>query len=201
MTFIGVPEDHRDLHCVDFDFEQAGELLVDELVGLGNNHVHVLGWSYEIVKHDVNYIRRFSRGVRRAASNNGVSVEWSPAPADGAFAQVLDAGLDYDGRRTGILMTGAIAEGMGALMARGYQPGGNVDVVALGTNAETLDQAVPLTAVSLQPRDVSRRAARQVFGMIGNGPLETESLALVPADLTRRQSTRQAPPPQLGKTL
>ncbi|GAA1177491.1 LacI family DNA-binding transcriptional regulator [Nesterenkonia xinjiangensis] len=190
VMFIGVPEDPSGLACADFDFESAGSLLVEELAGLGSARVSVLGWSAESVARDYNYIVRFSRGVRNAAQARGLPVEWHPTPAEGSFASSIDAGLHADGGRTGVIMTSGLPAGMRALAARGLVPGRDVDVVALCTEAEAEEQSVPLTAVSTQPRDVSRRVAGRLFSLIEQGRRAEEGVDVVPAELVRRASTR-----------
>lgn len=192
VMFIGVPEDSSGLACTDFDFESAGSLLVEELADLGSSRISVLGWSADSVARDYNYIGRFSRGVENAAQAHDLPVDWHPAPAAGSFTAALDAGLHVAGGRTGVIMSSGLPAGMRALAAHGLTPGVDVDVVALCTEAEAEEQTVPLTAVSTQPRDVSRRVAERLFALIEQGRPAEEGVDIVPAELMRRASTRSA---------
>lgn len=191
VIFIGVPEDTAGLACVDFDFEAAGRLLVGELTALGNTRISVLGWGADAVDRDYNYIGRFARGVRGAAQAHGIPLDWHLAPADGGFAAALDAGVHPDGGRTGVIMASGLSGGMRALAVRGVVPGRDIDVVALCTEAEAEEQVVPLTAVSTQPRDVSRQVADRLFALIDEGRPAQEGVDIVPAELIRRASTRR----------
>lgn len=191
VMFIGVPEDPAGLDCIDFDFAAGGRLLVDELVALGNRRISVLGWSAELVAQGYNYIDRFSRGVHEAAAAHRVPVDWHRAPVEGGFLETLEQGLHRDGERTGVVLTSAVPAAMRALAAQGLHPGGDVDVVALCTEAEAEEQAVPLTAVSTQPRDVSRRATERIFALLDGSATPGERLELVDAGLVRRRSTRR----------
>lgn len=191
IMFIGVPDDPRGLACVDFDFEEAGRLLVRELVALGNTHVSVLGWNADSVARNYNYIHRFSQAVHSAAEQSGVGVSWHMAPAEMSFSEQVDEqkGSAADAR-TGFILASGLPGGMRALIGADLLPGKDVDVVGLCTESEAEDQAVPLTAVSTQPRDVSRRVAAQLFGLIEQGVSAEAGVDLVPARLTRRASTR-----------
>lgn len=189
VMFIGVPEDTRGLACVDFDFESAGTLLVDELAELGNTRISVLGWNRESLERNYNYISRFSGSVHAAAEAHGMAVEWHLAPAAQSFAERLENCLHPSDGRTGVLMASGLAGGMRVLASRGLRPGEDVDVVGLCTEAEAEEQAVPLTAVSTQPRDVSRKVADRLFALIEQGRPAEEGVDLVAAELTRRAST------------
>lgn len=191
IMFIGVPDDPHGLACVDFDFEEAGRLLVGELATLGNTHVSVLGWDADAVARNYNYIHRFSRAVHSAAEQAGVGVSWHVAPAEGSFSeQLAEQKGDEAHGRTGFILASGLPSGMRALIGADLLPGRDIDVVGLCTEAEAEDQAIPLTAVSTQPRDVSRRVAGQLFGLIEQGAPAEAGVDLVPARLTRRASTR-----------
>lgn len=192
VMFIGVPEDPRGLACVDFDFEAAGVLLVEELAALGSTRISVLGWSEGSVERDYNYIGRFSRTVHSSAEARGLVVDWHAAPAEGSFADALRDGLHPEGERTGVIMASGLPGGMRVLAAQGCIPGEDVDVVGLCTEVEAEEQAVPLTAVSTQPRDVSRKVADRLFALIEQGRRPEEGVDLIPAELTHRASTRSA---------
>ncbi|WP_432496831.1 LacI family DNA-binding transcriptional regulator [Kineococcus gypseus] len=192
--FIGFPGDAEGLHCIDFDFEGAARLLVAELAGVGHREVAVLGWEPDAQERGINYLSRFRGAAQEEADARGVRLRWCVVPAgqegvERALADVLD------GRRAGppglLAATGA-QEAVNALVRRGLVPGRDVDLVALSTDAEAEAQQVPLTAVSTQPRDVSRRAMEWLFSLIDD-PAQPGELRRVPAELTRRRSVRTGP--------
>lgn len=190
IMFIGVPENPSGLACVDFDFEGAGELLVNELAEAGNTQISVLGWDADSVGRDYNYIHRFSRAVEAAAQDRNMPVMWHLSPGSGTFADQVSAGLHPEGGRTGVILADGVAGGMRVLMSRQVIPGEDVDVVGLCAESEAEEQAVPLSAVSTQPRDVSRRVADQLFSLMEAGGRAEEGLDLVPAEIVRRSSVR-----------
>lgn len=197
VVFVGIPDDREGIHCLDFDFEAAGELLVTELADLGHPRIDVLGWGDDVVAQDFNYVPRFAAGARRAAAARGVELRWHQPDGERDREAVLDAVVGPDGGRDGdraalpgLVLATAIPETLRALSERGLRPGRDVDVVGLATEAE--GEAYALTAVSTEPRDVSRRVMERVFALVdGHGPGATGP-ELVPARVVRRGSTRPA---------
>ncbi|WP_432560727.1 LacI family DNA-binding transcriptional regulator [Kineococcus esterisolvens] len=190
--FIGVPDDAADLHCIDFDFETAARLLVAELAGAGAREVAVLGWSPEVEERGINYVPRFRAAAAAAAAEHGVALRWCAVPAGQEAAERCLADLlAGPGAPPGLLTTTGTQEVVNALVRRGLVPGRDVDLVALATDAEAEAQSVPLTAVSTQPRDVSRQAMEWLFALLED-PSAPGEVRRVPAQLTRRRSVRSA---------
>ncbi|WP_432574480.1 LacI family DNA-binding transcriptional regulator [Kineococcus sp. SYSU DK005] len=189
--FIGFPEDAEGLHCIDFDFESAARLLVAELAGAGDREVVVLGWGPDAEERGINYVPRFRAAAREEARARGVRLRWCAVPAgQEAVDRVLgDVLAGRRGAPPGLLATTGAHEVVNGLLRRGLVPGRDVDLVALSTDAEAQAQQVPLTAVSTQPRDVSRRAMEWLFALIDD-PAVPGELRRVPAELTRRRSVR-----------
>lgn len=191
VIFIGVPDDRDGLHCIDFDFETAAELLVDELADAGCQEISVLGWSAERVAERMNYVPRFRERAEARARSRGIAMRWISAPHTRAGVDDYLDGVLADGdRRPGLLTVHSPHEVGAALQQRGLVPGRDLDLVSLCTDAEAEVQPVPPTAVSTQPRDVSRLAMSWLFDLLdGDVPAE---LRLVEARLTRRGSVRHA---------
>ncbi|GAB7191012.1 LacI family DNA-binding transcriptional regulator [Kineococcus sp. NUM-3379] len=189
--FIGFPQDAEGLHCIDFDFETGARLLVAELAGAGNREVVVLGWGPDAEERDINYLPRFRGAAQEEAAARGVNLRWCAVPpGQEALDRCLDDVLaDHRGAPPGLLSTTNTPEAVSALLRRGLVPGRDVDLVALSTHAEAGTQPVPLTAVSTQPRDVSRQAMEWLFSLIDE-PTAPGELRRVPAELTRRRSVR-----------
>ena len=198
--FIGIPADTGGLHCVDFDFEGAAELFVDDLADAGHRRVAVLAWGHDVADRDINYVPRFRRGIDRAAARRGVRTSWHPAEpgregADRALDAALGAARDDAGELPALVLTSSVPDLANALARRGLTPGVDLDVMALATHEEAEAQPVPLSAISTQPRDVSRRALRTLFRLLGpdvadpdGGPVD--EVELVPPAVVHRSSTR-----------
>jgi len=193
--FIGFPEAADDLHCIDFDFEEGARLLVSELVGAGARHVLVGGWRPDLTVRDINYYPRFRDSAVRCAADLGVPLDWSSVSRGTAgveaFVDTVVAMSATDGRPPGIVVVDNVPEITNALARRGLLPGRDVDVVALVGHAEAESQHVPLTAVSTQPRDVSRRAMETLFDLLDSTDQPPGAKHLVAAELTRRDSARR----------
>ncbi|MEU2202258.1 LacI family DNA-binding transcriptional regulator [Isoptericola sp. NPDC019482] len=197
VVFVGIPDDREGIHCLDFDFDGAGELLVAELAGLGHDTVDVLGWGADVVAQDFNYVPRFAAGARRAAAAHGVELRWHQPDDERDRQAVLDRAVGGDvghggagAAAPGLVLTAAIPETLRALSERGLRPGRDVDVVALATDAE--GEAYGLTAVPTEPRDVSRRVMERVFALVDRHGPSADGPELVPARIVRRGSTRPA---------
>ena len=193
--FIGYPDEAllpgNSLRCIDFDFGAGAALLVDELVRAGVPEVVVLGWGPRVVARDLNYVPRFARAARDAAAAAGVPLRWVETSRDPApLAATLDEVLSGS-EPPGLVVAEGVPEVVGALLGRGLRPGHDVDLVGLCTDADAQAQAVPVTNVSPQPRDVSRRAVEWLFELLDD-PAAPGEVRLVPATLTRRQSVRSA---------
>ncbi|TDE94944.1 LacI family transcriptional regulator [Occultella glacieicola] len=192
VIFIGMPGDRAGLHCIDFDFETGAELLVDELADVGCPEIAVLGWSQDRVGLGINYVPRFRTHAQARAADRGIALRWIDAPHTRAGVEgFLDAVLGPDGGPHPGLLTVHSPHDLGAaLQQRGLVPGRDLDLVSLCTDVEAEGQPVPPTAVSPQPRDVSRLAMSWLFDLLeGDVPAE---LRLVDARLTRRGSVRRA---------
>lgn len=190
VILIGVPGDHAGLHCIDFDFETAAELLVDELVDAGCPEIAVLGWGGERVELGINYVPRFRARAEARAEARGVPMRWISADHNRAgVEEYLDAVLGPDGGpHPGLLAVQSPHDLAAALQQRGLVPGRDVDLVSLCTDVDAEMQPVPPTAVSPQPRDVSRQAMAWLVELL-DGDASPE-LRLVEARLTRRGSVR-----------
>jgi len=203
VILIGLPEDPAGLPCVDVDFELAGLMAVDDLAAGGHDRIVLIGHPPEMVARDLNYIRRFQRGAEAAAAAYGVPFEVIEPPGRGhtGVAEAVDralAGGRHSGSNTagsarlGIVVpnTEAVHSVLHALAERGVQPGRDLSVTGLVTDvlAETLHP--PVTNVSLEPRDVSRRAMQALFGLLDRDhPRAAPPVELVPPRLTRRTTT------------
>ncbi len=200
VILIGVPDEPGALHCIDVDFAAGAALAVDELVRSGCASVVLVGHSSVAVSRDLNYVRRFLDGARVRAQQVGVPLRVI-APVEAARESVdaaLDAALPTSAGADlpGLLVphSEAVPTVLRALRARGLEPGRDIAVVGVLTDAEAAACEPPVTNVSPEPRDVSRRAVEALFRMLdpepGDGPDEQGGVHLVVPRLTRRAAAQ-----------
>jgi DNA-binding LacI/PurR family transcriptional regulator len=199
VVLIGVPNDPAGLFCVDLDFEMAARMAVEELAATGHDRLAILGYPAEIVERDLNYARRFMHGFDAAAAEQGLPyetvepVESGRAAADAAVERVL-AGVGEG--RTGVVVPNwaVLQPFVHALGRRGVVPGRDLSVVALCADATAEETEPPVTNVSGEPGEVSRRAMRTLFWHLeptiaGPPPV----IDLVAPRLTRRATVMPVP--------
>jgi DNA-binding LacI/PurR family transcriptional regulator len=198
VILIGVPSDSAGLHCVDVDFAHAGGLAVDELAAVGHERVVLIGYAPEVVERDINFVRRFQGGTAAAATAHRLGydvvapVAAGRAGADDAVRRALEVG----GERPGLVVpdSQAVQPVMQALLDRDLVPGRDLSLVGLCTDAAAEASTPTVTNVSLEPRDVSRRAMQTLFRLLDRaGEPTSELVELVTPRLTRRETTLPAP--------
>jgi DNA-binding LacI/PurR family transcriptional regulator len=199
VILIGVPEDPHGLHCVDLDFGLAARLAVDELAATGHDRLVQIGHPAEIIERDLNYVRRFYDAARVAAERHGLPleviapVEWGRAAAHDA-AERLTA-LRADATRLGVIIpaSNTVQPVLHALNSRGVVPGRDLSVIGLLTDAAAAESEMPVTNVSLEPRDVSRRAMETLFRLLDHPIDAPPRIDLIAPRLTRRNTVMPAP--------
>ncbi|MFG1925573.1 LacI family DNA-binding transcriptional regulator [Cryptosporangium sp. NPDC048952] len=190
VILIGVPDDPHGLHCVDLDFAEAARLAVGELAATGHDRLALIGHPADIVERDLNYVRRFYDATRAAAASHGLPldviapVEWGREAASGAAAALAA----IEARKLGVVIpaSNTVQPVLHALNARGLVPGRDISVIGLLTDAAAAETEPPVTNVSLEPRDVSRRAMETLFRLL-EAP-EPPQVDLITPKLTRRQT-------------
>jgi DNA-binding LacI/PurR family transcriptional regulator len=201
VILIGVPEDPAGLHCVDLDFAMAARMAVDELAETGHDRLIFMGYPAETMDRDLNFVRRFLDSARETADRHGLPYELI-APVEpgrgGARAAVEHVLAGRGEGRLGLVLPNSptYQPVLSALSARGVVPGHDVSVIALCADAVAEELEPPVTNVSLEPRDVVRRAMRTLFWLleptIEGPPAATE---LVAPRLTRRETVMPTPVP------
>ncbi|MEJ3652300.1 LacI family DNA-binding transcriptional regulator [Actinomycetes bacterium KLBMP 9759] len=198
VILIGVPDDSAGLHCVDVDFDAAGRLAVEELVAAGHEKVVIIGYAPAVIERNVNYVKRFLGGTASAAVLRGIGHEVVAPDAtgpEGARAAVRRA-LEIAGDRPGLILPNSEAQThvLQALLDHGMVPGRDVSLVGLCTDAVAEASTPQVTNVSLEPRDVSRRAMSTLFRLLDRrDDPAAELVELVTPRLTRRQTTLAVP--------
>jgi DNA-binding LacI/PurR family transcriptional regulator len=200
VILIGVPDDPEGLYCVDLDYTLAGRMAVDELAASAHDRVVLLGYPRDVMARDVNFVRRFLRGAEESAAAHGVSyAEVSPPDTSRAGAEAaLDEALGErgpGGGRLGLVVPDPqlIQPTLQSLLDRGLVPGRDLSVIGLCTDRTAETSTPPVTNLSLEPRDVSRRAMRILFRLLNRESVPTFStVELVTPRLTLRQTSLPA---------
>jgi DNA-binding LacI/PurR family transcriptional regulator len=198
VILIGLPAEPLGLPCVDLDFEQAGRLAVEHLTATGHDRVVLIGHPRPTVAREVNFVGRFRRGATAAAAAHGLPCtvvdqpERGPRGVSAALDVALGPGEHSAGGRLGVVVhdTEAVQPVLTATTGRGRLPGRDLSVVGLCPDVLAEGTTPPVTNVSLEPRDVSRRAMRTLFRLLdpgGSGPVAP--VELIPPRLTRRRTT------------
>lgn len=198
VVLIGVPEDPQGLPCLDVDFEMATRLAVEELASAGSERVVVLGRSPETIARRINYVRRVEDSAAAVGRSLGLAVQ-VVAPVErtreGTRAAVEQALSGGEGRPGLLVTSGAVVQPvLHALAERGCVAGRDVPVVGLCTDAVAEATQPMVTNVSLEPRDVSRRAVRTLFRLLErDAEREPAGVELVSPRLSRRETTIGSP--------
>ncbi|BDV31720.1 LacI family DNA-binding transcriptional regulator [Microbacterium terricola] len=154
-VFIGVPDDHEGLVCVDLDFESAAELAVDRLADAGHTRIGLVGQP-EVAYEKSNFPPRLRRASERRAAERGASLTFRAsgtrtshaATSRSAVSEMLASGV------TAILIHAAddvhnavLAE----LDERGLRVPEDISVVSVAASFDTSALSVPLDVIPLQP--------------------------------------------------
>jgi DNA-binding LacI/PurR family transcriptional regulator len=196
VVLIGVPQDSEGLHCVDFDFQGAGETCVDELADLGHTEIALLAIDPESKKGQANFSVRFRRGVERAAQRRDVDIRarvMEPNHSDAS--RVIEQMLALDPPVTGLILQHSDAPDpvTAVLLEHGRTPGADIAVIGLCPDALAERLRVPMTTVQQQASEVCRRAMETLFRMLNHEIPTTGEVDLVPVSLVRRSSMNRAP--------
>lgn len=156
-VFIGVPDDHDGLVCVDLDFEAAAGDAVDRLADAGHTDIALIGQpsrTYEKSNFPprvrAGFCRRAqARGIRHHECTSGI-VRHSSAAVRGAVAELLDAGVTgfvvHAGEETpGVLLA--------ELSARELEVPRDVSVISVANTFDVAGLPTPLDDIPLVPQD------------------------------------------------
>ena len=190
VILIGLPADPAGLPCVDLDFDAAGRLAVAHLADDGHDRIAVIGHPPDIVARDLNFLRRFRRGAAEEAWARGLPCDIHELPERGpaGVRAAVERALATRGRAGLVVPNTEVVPAVLQLVA-----GRNVSVVGLCPDVMAEATTPPVTNVSLEPRDVSRRAMDTLFRLLARDPLaEIAPIDLITPRLTRRQTSHPA---------
>ena len=173
-VFIGIPNDHDGLLCVDLDFEAATTMAVDRLAARGHETLGLLGQAqtaYEMSNFPPRVRSAFEAAVARHALRGHFRTSGSErttvADARRAAAELLDAGV------TGLVLHGneeAHTAVLAEVAARGLSIPADVSVVSVGATFDTSSFATPLDVIPLVPQASADLAVGMAMRCLGQDP-------------------------------
>ncbi|KAA9111526.1 LacI family DNA-binding transcriptional regulator [Microbacterium rhizomatis] len=155
-VFIGVPDDHEGLVCVDLDFEAAAALAVQRLADAGHRSVGLIGQP-AIAYDNSNFPPRVRRGFDAQADECGLDAQFRTSGSvrpdaittRRGTAELLDAGV------TGLVVHAseeAIREVLAEVGERGLSIPADVSVISVASSFDAASLAPPLDDIPLIPQ-------------------------------------------------
>lgn len=154
-VFIGVPDDHEGLVCVDLDFEAAAALSVDRLAELGHRSIGLIGHPPASYLRS-NFPPRVRRGVEQRAAELGIECRVVLPESDGPRrASVREAVRSLvTGGATALILhcdDTSHAVALDELAALGRRVPQGVSVISVGATFDTSTFHPPVDSIPLVP--------------------------------------------------
>lgn len=154
-VFIGVPNEHEGLVCVDLDFEAAATLAVDRLADAGHTAIGLIGQP-DVAYEKSNFPPRLRRAFERRAAELGIRHPFRTSGAKRtsvsgtrrAVGELLDAGS------TALLIHAVDdvhAAVLAELSARELSVPQDVSIISVAASFDTGVLSVPIDAIPLIP--------------------------------------------------
>lgn len=155
-VFIGVPDDHADLTCVDLDFAAVGHLAVDTLADAGHSRIMLVGQT-EVSYRKSNFPRRLLRGVQERAAARGVDVDWVTTGEIATDAttvrSAVESALDQGQRAFIVHAVGDTHEVLLSVLAEHeLHVGVDVSVISAAASFDTATLPVKIDTIPLVPQ-------------------------------------------------
>jgi DNA-binding LacI/PurR family transcriptional regulator len=155
-VFVGIPNDHDGLVCVDLDFEAAAGLAVDRLADAGHRSIGLLGHPASAYLRS-NFPPRVRAGFERRAREHRLDHAVELPELGGARGAGVRAALGalLDRGVTGVVLhcdDAAHNAVLDELAARGLRVPADVAVVSVGSTFDTSAMQPPLDVVPLVPQ-------------------------------------------------
>ena len=170
---LGMPSEPGNVPFVDFDFEGAGLLCVQHLVGLGHSHIGLLASPPGTFEKKLGYANRLWRGVAGGLQEAGLAFHGLPMEPNMEGVQGALDTLFEEEPALGALVVfseGMIDLLMQALQQRGKAVPADVSVIAVGWGELTKHVVPPLTYVNIPAVEMGRTAI-EVLAEEGPGTL------------------------------
>jgi len=196
-VFIGVPDDHEGLVCVDLDFEAAAAMAVDRLAELGHRSIGFVGHPPTAYERSA-FPPRVRRGLEQRAADRAVACATRTPEAEGprrtavreAVRELIEGGatalvLHCDDTSHAIVLD--------ELAVLGRRVPEDVSVVSVGAAFDTTAFASPIDTVPLVPSASCELAVELAMRLV-EGEQVPAGVRLIPPGYHEHGST--APPPR-----
>lgn len=195
-VFIGVPDDHEGLVCVDLDFEAAAALAVDRLAGHGHRSIGFVGHP-PVAYERSNFPPRIRRGLEQRAAELGVACAVTLPEADGPRRTPVRVAVRdlVEGGATALVLhcdDTSHAVALDELAALGRRVPDDVSVVSVGATFDTSAFHPPIDSVPLVPSASCELAVELAMRMVDGGE-PPAGVHLIAPEYREHGST--APPP------
>jgi DNA-binding LacI/PurR family transcriptional regulator len=192
-VLIGVPDQPRDLTCVDLDFAAAAAACVTHLAELGHSDIALVGPSPAVYERGTSYAGRFLRGFADSVAAHGqVAGRYPCVPSYAGVRDCLDELLAAQPNVTGLVVhnEAVLPALLAELRARKLRVPRDVSVVAVCPDDMVENHGVALTSVAIPTAEVGRLAVEMAMRQLG-GDVHPETRLLSPR-LTVRDSSAPA---------
>lgn len=173
--FIGIPDDHEGLVCVDLDFERAAEMAVDRLAEAGHRRIGLLGHP-EVSYLRSNFPPRVRSGFESAALAAGIESTFRPAGVTRATAaSVREATNELLAEGVSALVLHCAEEAhfrvLETLADAGVRVPEDISVVSVGSSFDQTTLSTPLDSIPLVPAETCELAVElAVASLAGEAP-------------------------------
>lgn len=160
---IGLPSDEVDVPFVDFDFEGAGQLCVEQLVGMGHRHIALLASPPEAFEKNLGYAHRLWRGVATALTEAGLPFHGLPLePTLEGAERALDQLFEEQPSLAALIVhsEGRMDLVMHALQRRGKSVPDDISIIAVAWHELIKYVLTSLTYVNVPAVEMGRTAVR-----------------------------------------
>ena len=187
--FIGVPDDHDGLICVDLDFAAATALAVDRLADAGHTSIGMIGHP-DVSYEKSNFPPRVRAAFEARARERGLEIAFglsgtkrtSRSATRRTVAQLLDAGA------TGFVLhctEEAHAVALGDLAERGLSVPDDISIVSVGASFDAGAFPTPLDSIPLVPQASCDLAVELALRSLGDEPPEPGLRLIAPMYVSR----------------
>ncbi|MDU0326342.1 LacI family DNA-binding transcriptional regulator [Microbacterium sp. KSW2-21] len=188
-VFVGIPDDHGDLVCVDLDFESAATQAVDRLVDAGHERIGLIGGSRRAYEksnfpprvRDTVVTRAAERGATATAVASGEIVT-DRALVRQAVRRFVDDGV------TGIVLHAPEEVAQVVLVeleALGRRMPDDVSIVSVGSSFDTDSLPTPIDSIPLVPQSSCERAVDLAIELVAGRPVASGLHLISPTYLDR----------------
>lgn len=190
-VFVGIPNEHDDLVCVDLDFESAAVQAVDRLADAGHREIGLIGGSRRAYEKS-NFPPRVRSAVLERATERGMN---ATAVASGEVVTDRDLVRRSVRAFVGAGVTGIVLHApeevlqvmLVELAALGKSVPNDVSIVSVGSSFDTDALATPVDSIPLVPQNSCELAVDLAIELVAGRPVAS-GLHLIPPTYLERGS-------------